>query len=144
MVLHWTNLNPLLPKMHCGRFGWHWPGGFDNLVKIVLEKNISKFIMYITYLWLSPLVQGRGPSFEETWIPFTKDVLCQVWLKLILWFWRREWKCEKFTTKTTKRTTTDIFWSEHSFLNKFDSLSPKNALCQVWLKLAQWFSRRIF
>ena len=24
-------------------------------------------------------------------------------------------------------------------LNKLESLSPKDALCQVWLKLAQWF-----
>ena len=27
-------------------------------------------------------------------------------------------------------------------LNKFESPSPKDALCQVWLKLAQWFRRR--
>jgi hypothetical protein len=27
-------------------------------------------------------------------------------------------------------------------LNKFESPSPKNDLCQVWLKLAQWFWRR--
>ena len=29
-------------------------------------------------------------------------------------------------------------------LNKFKSLSPNDALCQVWLKLAQWFWRRRF
>ena len=29
-------------------------------------------------------------------------------------------------------------------LNKFDSPSTKDALCQVWLKLVQWFLRRIF
>ena len=29
-------------------------------------------------------------------------------------------------------------------LNKFEYTSPKNALCQVWLKLDQWFSRRRF
>ena len=27
------------------------------------------------------------------------------------------------------------------YLNKLESLPPKNALCQVWLKLAQWFWR---
>ena len=27
-------------------------------------------------------------------------------------------------------------------LNKLESPIPKNALCQVWVKLAQWFSRR--
>ena len=29
-------------------------------------------------------------------------------------------------------------------LNKLKSPSPKDALCQVWLKLAQWFLRRRF
>ena len=29
-------------------------------------------------------------------------------------------------------------------LNKLKSLSPKDALCQVWLKLAQWFWTRRF
>ena len=29
-------------------------------------------------------------------------------------------------------------------LNKFESPSSKDALCQVWLKLAQWFWRRRF
>ena len=28
------------------------------------------------------------------------------------------------------------------YLNKFESPSPKGALCQVWLKFAQWFWRR--
>jgi hypothetical protein len=28
------------------------------------------------------------------------------------------------------------------FLNKLESPSPKDDLCQVWLKLAQWFWRR--
>ena len=34
------------------------------------------------------------------------NALCQVWLKLVQWFWRRRWKCEKFTTTTTTPTTT--------------------------------------
>ena len=29
-------------------------------------------------------------------------------------------------------------------LNKLESPSPKDALCQVWLKLAQWFWKKIF
>ena len=30
------------------------------------------------------------------------------------------------------------------YLNKLESPSPKGALCQVWLKLSQWFWRKIF
>ena len=29
-------------------------------------------------------------------------------------------------------------------LKKLESLSPKDSLCQVWLKIAQWFCRRKF
>ena len=29
-------------------------------------------------------------------------------------------------------------------MNKLESPSPKNSLCQVWLKLAEWFLRRRF
>ena len=29
-------------------------------------------------------------------------------------------------------------------LNKIEITSPKDILCQVWLKSAQWFLRRIF
>ena len=47
---------------------------------------------------LSTLWELNGSSFEQTWIPSSKDVLCQVWLKLVQWVWRRPWKCEKFTT----------------------------------------------
>ena len=34
--------------------------------------------------------------------------------------------------------------SEGLHLNKLESPSPKDALCQVWLKFAPWFWRRIF
>ena len=36
----------------------------------------------------------------------------------------------------------EMGWVLH--LNKLESPSPKDALCQVWLKLAQWFLRRSF
>ena len=29
-------------------------------------------------------------------------------------------------------------------MNKFESPSPQDAMCQVWLKLAQWFWRKSF
>ena len=34
-----------------------------------------------------------------------RDTLCQVWLKLAQWFWRRRWKCEKFTDRRTDGRT---------------------------------------
>ena len=47
-----------------------------SLVEIgpaVLEKKIFKCCQCnFTILQLSPLVRGNGPSFEQTWIPFTQ------------------------------------------------------------------------
>ena len=35
-----------------------------------------------------------------------------------------------------------VFKAMHLLLTKLQSPSPKDALCQVWLKLAQWLWRR--
>ena len=53
-----------------------------------------------------------------------------------------------------RRFVNVLFWVFHNYLhlekgmaphlNKFESSSPKDALCQVWLKLAQLFWRRRF
>jgi hypothetical protein len=42
-----------------------------------------------TLLLLPPLGEGQSPSCEQTLIPPSPDDLCQVWLKLAQWFWRR-------------------------------------------------------
>ena len=68
------------------------------------------------------------------------DALCQIWLKSAQQFWRRFLNFIK------------VFWLFHNFLplkkgralhlHKIESSSPKDVLCQVWLKLAQRFWRR--
>ena len=121
--------------------------------------------------------------------PSSKDALCQVWLKLAHWFWRRgllnflnvfslfpnylplekTWRI-LFTHGCFVPSLVEImaqwFWRRRFYtfinafsefpnylplekdkallLNKLESPSPKDALCQVWLKLAQWFWRRRF
>ena len=64
---------------------------------VVLEKKILEipsmnFAIYLDKSW--PFIETR----------LTLYVLCQVWLRLVQWFWRRRLKCEKFmiTTTTTK------------------------------------------
>ena len=47
--------------------------------------------------------------------PSPKDALCQVWLKLAQWFWKRRWKCKKYNDDNKDyivRRTKDKFWSE--------------------------------
>ena len=65
------------------------------------------FILYTNRISISLYTEkGRDPSFELE-SPSPKNALCQVWLKLAQWFWRRRWKCEKFTPTTTTTTTTE-------------------------------------
>ena len=85
-------------------------------------------------------------------------------VKIIFWIvWRREAK------KTRSPWATSLTWENSSnqkydyiitliqrikkklyenlldlHLNKLESPSPKDALCQDWLKLAQWIWRKIF
>ena len=70
-----------------------------------------------------------------------KDALCTVWLKLAEWFWRRRFL-----------NFISVFLLSHYYLplekggplrlKKLESSSPKYALCEVLLKLAQWLWRR--
>jgi hypothetical protein len=64
-------------------------------------------------LLLSPLGDGQPPSFEQFRIPSPNDDLCQVWLKLAQWFWRRSRKCKSLQKDgRTDGRTTNKMWSE--------------------------------
>ena len=89
---HWTNLTPFHTRMICAKFGWNWPSGF------------ALFHYYLA------LEKGRALLLNKLGSPSPQDSLCQVWLKLDQWFWRRRWKCVKLTTTTTTspmKMTTD-------------------------------------
>ena len=65
-----------------------------SLVKIgpvVLEKKI--FFNFVNVFWLFsnylPLEKGGALYLNKLESPSPKDALCQVWLKLAQWFWRR-------------------------------------------------------
>ena len=71
-----------------------------------------------------------------------KDALCQVCLKLALWFLRRFLKFVNVFSLFRYYLPLEKGLALH--LNKYESPSPKDALCQVWLKLALLFLRRRF
>ena len=131
----WTNLNPLHPRMLCAKFGWNWPSGSGedfNFVNVLL--------LFCNYL---PLEKGGALHLNKLKSPSPNDALCQVWLKLAQWSWRRRFL-----------NFVNVFSLFHYYLplekggalhlNKLESPSPKDALCQVWLKLDQLFWRRRF
>ena len=75
---------------------------------VVLEKKIflnfvNVFSLFHNYLSLE---KGGALHLHKLESPLPKDTLCQVWLKLALRFWRRRWKCEKFTPTTMQTMTT--------------------------------------
>ena len=59
------NLNPLHPKIICAKFGWNWPSTSG-------EEDFLNLSISFRNLYLSPLGRGRGPSFKQTWNPFTQ------------------------------------------------------------------------
>jgi hypothetical protein len=73
--------------------------------------------------------------------PPPKDDLCQVWLKLAQWFWRRRF-LNIFCIFLLFSYYLPLEKGATLHLNKLESPPPKDDLCQVWLKLAQWFWRR--
>ena len=104
--LHWNKLDSHSAKDDVCQVWlklaqWFWRERFLKFVNtfslfryyLSLKKGVALHLYKLLFLNYLPLKKGH------------KDDLCQVWLKLVQWLWRRRWKCEKFRTTTT--TTTD-------------------------------------
>jgi hypothetical protein len=72
-----------------------------------------------------------------------KDDLIQVWLKLVPWFWRTRF-LKDFSVFSHFHYYLPLARGYLLPLNKLELPSPKDNLCQVWLKFALWFWRRRF
>ena len=93
---------------------------------------VNVFSLFRFYL---PLEYGMTLHLNKHDFPSPKDALCQVWLKLALWFLRRRFlKFVNVFSPFPYYLPLEKGGVLH--LNKLESPSPKNALCQVWLKLA--------
>ena len=55
---------------------------------IILNLNIS-LLWYNTWPHISLFWEEFGPSFKKKQITVTPDTLCQDWLNLAQWFWRK-------------------------------------------------------
>ena len=109
----------------------------------VLEEKIFKldnvFLLIPVYL---PLEKGVTLNLYKIKSPSPKDALGQVRLKFAQWFLRKLLNfvnvCLLFRVYLPFKKGVTIH------LKKFEFPLSKNALCQVWLKLAQQFWRRRF
>ena len=132
MVLVCKALSPLHSRVHYAMFGWncHQKKIFklDKCISTILIFHLEKEIV----LYLNKLDS-----------PSPKDALCQVYLKLALWFWRR-----RFLYFVNVFLLFLIYLPLEKgvvlHLNTFEFPSLKDALCQVWLNLALWFRRKGF
>jgi hypothetical protein len=98
---------------------WFWRRRFS--------KNFNVFLLFRYYL---PLKKGYPLRLNKLESPLPKDDLCQVWLKLAQWFWRR-----KFLNDTNPFLDfCDYLPVEEDlalYLNKLDFTSSKDNLYQV-------------
>jgi hypothetical protein len=96
---------------------------------VVLKKIFKNFQCIFTLSLLSPLGEGLSPSFEKLESPSPKN-LCQVWLKLAQWFWRRRF----LNYPTPILHFCDYLPFEEDlalYLNKLEFPLPKDNLYQV-------------
>ena len=107
----------------------------------------SRFLKFINVFSLFPyyplgIEKGRVLHSNKLESSSPKAALCQVWLKLALWFLliRRYFKFVNVFSLFLYYLHLEKGLALH--LSKLESPTPKDALCQVWLKLALWFLRR--
>ena len=108
---------------------WFWSRWFFKLVIV-----FSQFCNCLPFEKVSALHLNKLAS------PSPKDALCQVWLKLAQWFWRRrwiKWSLQQWQRQQWQRRTKDKFCSE-KLTRAFGSGELKKAKAQytlAWLKL---------
>mgnify|MGYP003692070963 CR=1 FL=1 len=130
----WTKLNSLHPSMLCAKFGWNWLSGSG-------EEDFLILLMYFRFfVIISPWERAAALYLNKLESPSPENALCQVWLKLAKWFWRRRY-FNFVNVFSLFRNYLPLEEGRALHLNKTES---KDGLCQVWLKLAQWFWRRFF
>jgi hypothetical protein len=106
---------------------------------VVLEKKIflndpTPFLHFWDYL---PFEEDLALYLNNVEFPLPKDDFCQVWLKLACWFLGK-----KIFKNFSVLLFCDYLPLEKGnpfHLNNFESPPPKDDLCQVWLKLDEWF-----
>ena len=101
---------------------------------------VNGFLLFRNYL---PLEKGRALHLKKLESRSPKDALFQVWLKLVQWFLRRRFFFYFVNVFLQFRIFLPLEMGAGALhLKKLESRSPKDSLCQVWLKLTQWFWRR--
>ena len=132
----WKKWNHLHPRMLCVKFGWKLPSGSGD--------DFLKFSMYFYYFPIVSPLWRLWPFIGTNLKPLLPRMLCSNFG----WSWTSGSGEEDFFK------VFNVFVLFHNYLlfrkgvanhlNKLESPSQKDVLCQVWLKLNQWFWRGRF
>ena len=117
----WTNLNSLHPKMIHAKFGWNWPSGSG-------EEDFLNLAMYFPYFGIISPWKRAEPFICTNLNPLSQKMLCVKFG----WNWLSGSGEDDF--KISLYFVIISPWKRVE--NKFAFPSPKDALRQVWLKLA--------
>ena len=121
--------------MLCAKIGWNWLSGSGEEIFLISSMYFRLFCNNL------PLEMGWVLHLNKLASSSPKHALWQVWLKMAKWFWRRRF-LDFVNVFSLFRNYLSLEKGGALHLNKLESPSPKDALCQVWLKLAQWFWRK--
>ena len=116
----WTNLNPLHPRIPSAQFGRKWLSGSGGEDFLSFVNVFSPFHNYL------PFEKGVALYLNKLESPSPKDAVCQVWLKLAQWFWRRRF-FNFVNVFSPFRNYLPFEMGVALYLNKIDSPSPKDA-----------------
>ena len=124
------------------KFGWHWLSGFWWFWRRRFLNSVNLFSLFRNYL---PLEKGVAlhlnkfelPSPNGCFVPSLVEISPVVLEKKIL-------KYLFFNIILLFRNCLLLEKGVALYLKKLESLSPKDAFCQVWLNLAQLFLRKRF
>ena len=77
-----------------------------KLAQWVWRRRLLNFVnVFLPFHFYLPLERGLALPLKKLKFQSPKIAFCHlsaVWWKYGRWFWRRRWKCEMFTTTTTK------------------------------------------
>jgi hypothetical protein len=131
----WKKLESPLPKDDLCQVWlklaqWFWRRRFLN--------DPTPFFHFCDYL---PFEEDLALYLNKLEFPLPKDNLYQVWLNLACWFWRRRF-LKFFSALLLLCYYLPLEKGDPLHLKTLETPFPKDDLCQVWWKLAQWFWRR--
>ena len=133
-IIRIFHLKSLHPRMLCAKFGWNCP--------TILEKILKCWYIFCYVVIISPWKRVlRLNKFDS---PPPKDALCQVSSLVVIGPVVLEEKIffNFVNLFSLFRNYLPLEKGGALHLYKLESPTPKNALCQVGLKLVQWFWRR--